>query len=66
MRLIPGDPVLIMLGDEFTPDAYAELKAELGLDRSWVTQYVIWMGNVLRGDLGYSYIKPRQAASWPP
>jgi peptide/nickel transport system permease protein len=56
MRLIPGDPVLIMLGDEFTDEAYARLKAELGLDRSWVTQYVIWLGNVLRGDLGYSYI----------
>jgi peptide/nickel transport system permease protein len=62
MRLIPGDPVLIMLGDEFTPDAYAKLKAQLGLDRAWVTQYVIWTGNVLRGDLGYSYINHAKVA----
>jgi peptide/nickel transport system permease protein len=62
MRLIPGDPVLIMLGDEFTEDAYTKLKGQLGLDRSWVTQYVIWMGSVLRGDLGYSYINHAKVA----
>jgi peptide/nickel transport system permease protein len=62
MRLIPGDPVLIMLGDEFTEDAYAKLKGQLGLDRAWATQYVIWIGNVLRGDLGYSYINHAKVA----
>ncbi|MGH7392655.1 MAG: ABC transporter permease [Candidatus Rokuibacteriota bacterium] len=62
MRLIPGDPVLIMLGDEFTDEAYRRLKADLGLDRSWVTQYLIWLGNVLRGEFGYSYINHAKVA----
>lgn len=56
MRLIPGDPVLIMLGDEYTEEAYRQLRAKLGLDRSIVTQYLIWIGNFLLGDFGYSYL----------
>ena len=56
MRLIPGDPVLMMLGDDFTPDAYRRLQAKLGLDRSVVTQYAIWLEAILRGDLGDSYL----------
>jgi peptide/nickel transport system permease protein len=38
MRMIPGDPVLMMLGDEFTQEAYSLLRAKLGLDRSLVIQ----------------------------
>jgi peptide/nickel transport system permease protein len=56
MRLIPGDPVLMMLGDDFTQEAYRRLQAKLGLDRSIVTQYVIWLEAILRGDLGDSYL----------
>jgi len=56
MRLIPGDPVLIMLGDEYTEEAYRQLRGKLGLDRSVATQYAIWIGNFLRGDFGYSYL----------
>ena len=56
MRLIPGDPVLMMLGDDFTQDAYERLRSKLGFDRSIVTQYLIWIGRVLAGDLGDSYL----------
>src|SRR5574341_742897 len=56
MRMIPGDPVLMMLGDDFTQDAYQRLRAKLGFDRSIVTQYLIWMGNILVGDFGDSYL----------
>ncbi len=56
MRLIPGDPVLIMLGDEYSDEAYHQLRGKLGLNRSVVVQYLIWMQNVLRGDFGYSYL----------
>jgi peptide/nickel transport system permease protein len=56
MRLIPGDPVLIMLGDEYSDEAYRQLRAKLGLERSVVVQYLIWIQNVLRGDFGYSYL----------
>ena len=56
MRLIPGDPILMMLGDDFTEDAYRRLQAKLGFDRSVVVQYLIWLGNILRGDFGDSYL----------
>jgi peptide/nickel transport system permease protein len=56
MRMIPGDPVLMMLGDDFTQGAYEQLKSKLGLDRSIVVQYLYWIGRVLSGDLGDSYL----------
>jgi peptide/nickel transport system permease protein len=56
MRMIPGDPVLMRLGDDFTQEAYERLRGELGFDRSIVTQYLIWLGQVLRGDLGDSFL----------
>jgi peptide/nickel transport system permease protein len=57
MRLIPGDPVLMMLGDDFSQEAYRQLRAKLGLDRSLVTQYFIWLRNILSGDLGDSLLQ---------
>jgi peptide/nickel transport system permease protein len=56
MRMIPGDPVLMLLGDDFTQDAYNRLKAKLGLDQGLVTQYVLWLRSVLEGDLGDSLL----------
>ena len=56
MRMIPGDPVLMRLGDDFTQEAYDRLRGELGFDRSIVAQYLIWLGQVLSGDLGDSYL----------
>ena len=56
MRLIPGDPILMMLGDDFNQDAYRRLQTKLGFDRSVVVQYLIWLGNILRGDFGDSYL----------
>ncbi|HSR71047.1 MAG TPA: ABC transporter permease [Kiloniellales bacterium] len=55
MALIPGDPALAILGPYATPENVARLNRELGLDRSLPEQYVIWLGNVLQGDLGRSY-----------
>jgi peptide/nickel transport system permease protein len=57
MRMIPGDPVLMMLGDDFTEEAYRRLRATLGLDRPVVLQYLIWLRNVLTGDLGDSLLQ---------
>lgn len=56
MRMIPGDPVLMMLGDDFTQEAYQRMRGTLGLDRSLVTQYLLWLGHVLRGEFGESLI----------
>jgi peptide/nickel transport system permease protein len=56
MRLIPGDPIQIIMGSEYSPQAEAELRRQLGLDRPIFVQYGIWIGNVLGGEFGYSYI----------
>jgi peptide/nickel transport system permease protein len=56
MRMIPGDPLLMMLGDDFTQDAYQKLRTKLGFDRSVVTQYLIWLSAVVQGDFGSSYL----------
>jgi peptide/nickel transport system permease protein len=54
IHLIPGDPARVILGQEATPEAITGLRRELGLDRPLVVQYLTWLGNVLRGDLGRS------------
>ncbi|MGI8976895.1 MAG: ABC transporter permease [Thermomicrobiales bacterium] len=54
IRAIPGDPVIQMLGPEYTPEAADALRERLGLDESVFTQYFRWMGNLLQGDLGSS------------
>jgi peptide/nickel transport system permease protein len=55
MAMIPGDPATAILGAFATPENVAKLNRELGLDRSLVEQYVIWIGNLLQGDFGRSY-----------
>ena len=60
IRLIPGDPALLMLGDMADPQSLADMRASLGLDHSLVSQYLIWIKAVLSGDLGFS-ITSKQA-----
>ena len=54
VRLIPGDPAAVMLGDQATAEEIAALRAEMGLDESLVNQYLRWLQAVCRGDLGDS------------
>jgi len=54
IRLIPGDPAQLLLGDLATPASLADLRARLGLDRSLPAQFGIWFGHGLQGDLGTS------------
>jgi len=54
IHLIPGDPASVMLGDMADTEEIERLRQELGLDRPIWTQYLIWVGRVLRGDLGVS------------
>jgi peptide/nickel transport system permease protein len=56
VRLIPGDPASVQLGSEATPQALADLRRDMGLDRSLWIQYGLWVRNVLRGDLGQSWV----------
>ncbi|MCR4265882.1 ABC transporter permease [Nitratireductor sp. ZSWI3] len=55
MAMIPGDPATAILGSYATPENVARLNADLGLDKSLPQQYLIWLGNLLQGDLGRSY-----------
>jgi peptide/nickel transport system permease protein len=57
IRLVPGDAIVAMLGTEagmLTETQRQSLEAYFGLDKPPVTQYVNWLGGVLRGDLGLS------------
>lgn len=54
VRVLPGDPALVMLGLEASPDTVARLRTSMGLDRPLPVQYVEWMGDALRGNLGRS------------
>ena len=54
VRIIPGDPALLILGTEASPEAAAALRRAMGLDRPLTVQYGEWLGGALRGDLGHS------------
>jgi peptide/nickel transport system permease protein len=54
VRVLPGDPALLMMGMEASPEAAAALRRAMGLDRPILVQYVEWLGGALRGDLGRS------------
>ncbi|RJX26968.1 MAG: ABC transporter permease [Dethiobacter sp.] len=56
LHLLPGDPVLTMLGMEATPAQVEALRHELGLDRPFLVQYAHWFTNVLQGDFGRSIV----------
>lgn len=54
IHLTPGDPAVIMLGEEAKPELLAALRKELGLDQPLPIQYATWLAQILRGDLGRS------------
>lgn len=54
VRVTPGDPAAVMLGPDATATDIAELRSRLGLDQSLVMQYVFFIGQLLKGDLGRS------------
>lgn len=55
IRLVPGDPVMLLLGERgASPEVYAEMTKNLGLDKPILEQYFNFVGNALRGDLGVS------------
>src|SRR5262245_28313319 len=55
MRLAPGGPEAVLIGGEFSPEAAAQIRQRLGLDRPLALQYLGWAGAALRGDLGRSF-----------
>jgi len=53
-QLLPGDPALVMAGEERDPAVIAQIREQYRLDRPVPVQYVYWVRGVLRGDLGES------------
>lgn len=53
---LPGDTAVAILGKDATPERLAALREELGLQRPLVAQYVNWLGDLVRGDLGESLV----------
>jgi len=58
--LAPGDPILNMMGGRQDPVRYAFLRHLYGLDKPWVLQYLTYVGNLARGNLGYSFKYPER------
>ncbi len=54
IRVLPGDPALVIMGTEGSPEATARLRQALGLDRPLLVQYLDWVRRALGGDLGTS------------
>lgn len=63
VRVIPGDPALVILGDQATPEAVAALHTRLGIDRPLWEQYFTFLGNSLTGDFGSSLVTNRPIVS---
>jgi peptide/nickel transport system permease protein/oligopeptide transport system permease protein len=62
VRLIPGDPALLIAGENATPELIASIRERLGLDRPLFVQYATYLGHLLRGDLGTSLRTHRPVA----
>ncbi len=57
VRILPGDPVLLMAGERgVSPERHAELSAQLGFDRPLIIQYFEFLGRLMQGDLGNSLV----------
>lgn len=67
IRAIPGDPAVVILGQQATEEAVAALRESLGLNNPWYIQYFEYLKNLFTGDLGQS-IRTRTAVNeeiWP-
>lgn len=63
LSLAPGDPVTLMIGQNASAEKVAEVRDELGLDQPLVVQWMDFVWNALRGDLGNSYVSGRSVTS---
>jgi len=55
LRLSSGDPAAVIAGNNATNEDIDRIRESLGLTQPLYTQFLIWLGNLLRGDLGYSF-----------
>jgi len=61
-RLASGDPVALLLGDQATTEDIAQARIQYGLDKPLPTQFVLWVGELLQGNLGQSLFLQRPVA----
>jgi peptide/nickel transport system permease protein len=59
IHIVPGDPAMIMLGNDASPAQLEALRGQLGLDRSLPAQFALWLGQALHGNLGESFFLGR-------
>ena len=62
LRLTPGDPAAIIAGDYANDAQIAEIRQNLGLDKPLITQFFVWIGNMLQGDFGQSFFYKKDVA----
>jgi len=62
IRLVPGDPVVLLAGEDATPEAIRSLREQWGLDKPLYVQYLTFLWNLLRGDMGTSIRSGRPVA----
>jgi len=62
VRVLPGDPAQAALGDYASAEAVEALRVRMGLDKPLFVQYLTFLGNLLRGDLGNSMITGKSVA----
>jgi len=62
IRLVPGDPVVLLAGEDATPDAIRSLREQWGLDKPLYVQYLTFLWNLLCGDMGTSIRSGRPVA----
>ena len=71
LQLVPGDVARVIAGPTATEEIVAQIRNDLGLDRPLVVQFLLYLGRVLQGDLGYSMINNASVAGelaealWP-
>lgn len=63
LEVLPGDAALMMLGTNADSAALASLRVELGLDRPAPMRFVLWLADLLRGELGQSHVNARPVAA---
>lgn len=59
LQALPGDMAQVILGTSATPEAIAELREELGLNRPWPVRYLEWLGGLATGNLGISALSQK-------
>ena len=65
VRVLPGDPALLIMGTEASPEATAALRRAMGLDRPILVQYVEWLGRALTGrPRAVDPVRRRRRVAW--